>query len=189
MTDPTIVQGIVAAFLAVLAQKVLAPKVSPMVGDRLAALLALVVGAALVANTILERWLVKGAAALSRLAGQAAASVDPRLGQGVATVIVGCLVTVLFVLWVVAFIPGTRLAKKVTSGGGGKKSGGVPGEGGGKKSSSSSGNRIDPRLIWGGGLLLPVLVVLVPGAGILHTVSAWTVHTGIHAGTWLVSWA
>lgn len=166
MTNPTVVQGIVAAVLAIVLDW---QDLFPKIGDRVAALLALVVGAALVANTNLEAWLHGAAVNIATLAGQLVSVADPRIGAAVATVAVGITATGLFLMWVLAFIPATPIAKKVVG--------------------TGAGNSLNSVLIWAGGLLLPAFVVLVPGTGVLHSISTWTINLGVGAGTWLVSWA
>jgi hypothetical protein len=112
----------------------------PAIGDRIAAICALVVGHQLVASTKLGDWVQVIGSTVSSWAGQVAGSIDPQFTGPVSTLLVPLAAGVLAVIWMLAMIP-SRFGKWV-------------GTGASKQMSSA--------IIWAG-TLLPVLAVSIPG--------------------------
>lgn len=114
----------------------------PAIGDRVAALCALVVGQSLVAGTQLGQWVQSLGGLVSTWAGQLAGAVDGKFAGPVANLLLPLSVGILALLWVLAMIPKGKATTKVVG--------------------QSAGNQLSSGLIWAG-TLLPVLAVSIPG--------------------------
>jgi hypothetical protein len=157
---PTLMEGLLALGIGIGCDW---QKYFPKIGDRIAALMALVVGATIVAHTKLGVWLASGAGWVNKQAGHLANSVDPHLGAIVATSLAGVLLLAVFIAWVMMFLP-SRVSSVV---------------------GPAVNKGFDSRIIWAG-MAFPALAVMVPGNGILHGLFTWVVNAGAGAGTWIV---
>ena len=164
MTTPTIAQGLAALVIGLLLDW---KSLIPWIGDRLAAVLAVVAGAALIMNTHLDQMLHSGATWVSTQLATHLVPVDPSLAMAVSTGLVGIATMAFFLVWLLAMIPQAKVAKKIIG-------------------DQAVSTELDSRIIWAGSLL-PAFVSLVPGVGMIHTVATWVIEMTINGGVWAVA--
>ena len=119
-------------------------RIFPAIGDRIAAVCALVAVNGLVVETFIGDWLRSLGGWLAQLVGDLFAKGDPAMGTAIAESFLGLVALLVTALWLLAMIPNSKLTTRFV--------------GRGVTREMSSG------LIWGGALVVGLFVSAIPGA-------------------------